>query len=258
MSKPFAFDAIAGTYDETFTSNPVAWFMRQAVWRRVDAAFSAGDSILELNCGTGEDAAHMGSRGVRVLATDISSEMLRAASEKIAARGVLDLVKTARMGWEDLDALPQASFDGALSNFGGLNCVKDLHMAAAALALRLRTGAPAFLCVMGPFAVWEWLWFGVRLEPSKAFRRLRRNPEWRGIPLRYPSPGTLARAFSRYFRVKRLSAIGIFLPPCMESMSRRRPRAAAMLNDLERRVETLAPLPWMADHYLLQLERLGT
>lgn len=256
MSERFAFDTIAGTYDETFTSVCIASLMRQAVWRRADAAFPAGSSILELNCGTGEDAIHMAMRGVHVLATDISGEMLRVTREKIAAHGVSRLVETAQVAWEDLDTLPEECFDGALSDFGGLNCVHDLESIAAALARRLRPGSLVLLCVMGPVALWEWLWFGLRLQPSKAFRRLRRNPQWRGIPLRYPSSFTLARAFSGRFRVRRVSAIGILLPPCLESISQRYPRFIAALNRWERRLESVPPLAWLADHYLLELERL--
>jgi ubiquinone/menaquinone biosynthesis C-methylase UbiE len=256
MSRPFAFDAIAGTYDETFTSVSIGTLMRQAVWRRADVAFHAGSKILEMNCGTGEDAVHLAVRGVRVLATDISPEMLRVASEKVAARGVSHNVVVSQLAWEDLDKLPEEFFDGVLSDFGGLNCVHDLQSIAAALARRLKPGSPVLLCVMSPLAVWEWVWFGLHLQPSKAIRRLRRNAEWRGIPLRYPSPFTLARAFANSFSVKRVSAIGIFLPPCLESAAARWPRAIAFLNRCERIVDTVPPLPWIADHYLLELERL--
>jgi len=256
MSKPFAFDALAGTYDETFTSVSIAALMRQAVWRRADTVFRPGSTVLEMNCGTGEDAVHLAMRGVRVVATDISPEMVRVASEKAAARGMSDLVETAQLAWEDLDSLPEASFDGVLSDFGGLNCVRDFTSVATALAKRLKPGSPVLLCVMGPVAIWEWLWFGIRLPPSKAVRRLRPNAQWRGIPLRYPSPFTLGRAFSGGFRVKRVSAIGVLLPPCLESIAPRWPRVITALNRCERRFEAVPPLPWMADHYLLELERL--
>jgi hypothetical protein len=165
-------------------------------------------------------------------------------------------VELAQLAWEDLDTLPETCFDGALSDFGGLNCVRDFPSVAAALARRLKPGSPALLCVMGPVAMWEWVWFGIHLQPSKALRRLRRNAQWRGIPLRYPSPSTLARAFSRDFRVKRVSAIGILLAPCLEPMAARWPRAIAALNRCERLLETVRPLPSLADHYLLELERL--
>jgi ubiquinone/menaquinone biosynthesis C-methylase UbiE len=256
MNKPYAFDAIAGTYDRAFTSVSIAALMRQAVWRRADQAFPFGSTVLEMNCGTGEDAVHLAARGVRVLATDISAEMVRVAGEKVAAAGVSEQVQVSQLAWEELDSLGEACFDGALSNFGGLNCVLDLRFAAAALARRLRPGSQAILCVMGPVAVWEWIWFGAHLEFSKAVRRLRRDPQWRGIRLQYPTPYSLSRAFSGAFRVKRISALGLLLPPCLESIAPRCPRVIAALNRCERRCEAVPPLAWISDHYLLELERL--
>jgi ubiquinone/menaquinone biosynthesis C-methylase UbiE len=256
MNKPYAFDAIAGTYDRTFTSVSIAALMRQAVLRRADLAFPPGSTVLEMNCGTGEDAVHLASRGVRVLATDISAEMVRVAGEKVAAAGVSEQVRVSQLAWEELDSLGEACFDGALSNFGGLNCVLDLPAAAAALARRLRPGSQAILCVMGPVAVWEWIWFGAHFEFSKAVRRLRRDPRWRGIPLHYPTPYSLSRAFSGGFRVKRISALGLLLPPCLEFIAPQWPRVIAALNRCERLCEALPPLAWMSDHYLLELERL--
>jgi ubiquinone/menaquinone biosynthesis C-methylase UbiE len=255
MNEPYAFDAIAGTYDWTFTAVSIAALMRQAVWRRADHAFPSGSVVLEMNCGTGEDAVHMAARGVRVLATDISAEMVRVAAGKVADAGVSERVRVAQLAWEELESLGEACFDGALSDFGGLNCVLDLRSAAAALARRLRPGSPVLLCVMGPVAVWEWIWFGARLEFSKAVRRLRRDPRWRGIPLSYPTPNSLSRVFSPDFRVKRVSALGLLLPPCLESIAPRWPRVTAFLNICERRCEAMPALAWISDHYLLELER---
>jgi len=256
MNKPYAFDAIAGTYDRTFTSVSIASLMRQAVWRPADQAFPSGSAVLEMNCGTGEDAVHMAARGVRVLATDISAEMVRVAAEKVAASGVSERVDVSQLAWEELDSLGEACFDGALSDFGGLNCVLDLRSAAAALARRLRPGSPVILCVMGPVAVWEWIWFGARLEFSKAVRRLRPAPQWRGIPLHYPTPSSLIRAFSNGFRVKRVSPLGLLLPPCLDAIGPRWPRVIAALSRCDRLCAALPPLAWISDHYLLELERL--
>ena len=257
MSERFAFDVVAQTYDETFTSGCIASLARQAVWRRSDAMFAPGSAVLEMNCGTGEDAAHLATRGIRVHATDISSEMLRVASEKLSRRGLADAVQLSQLAWEELDSLPEHAYDGALSNFGGLNCVRDLRPIAAALARRLRPGASVLLCVMGPFAIWEWIWYLLRLQPSKAVRRLRRNAEWRGIPLTYPSPRKLARCFANEFRVTRISGIGVLLPPPFaESFATRWPRLTNAFNGIERRLETLPPLYWLADHYLMELERV--
>jgi SAM-dependent methyltransferase len=45
----------------------------------LDAMHAAGDTVLELGCGIGEDAAELTARGFRVLASDLSRAMVRAA-----------------------------------------------------------------------------------------------------------------------------------------------------------------------------------
>ena len=116
----------------------------------------------------------------------------------------------------------------------------------------------ALLCVMGPLVPWEWAWFVWRGQPTKAFRRLRRGGvPWRGLTIRYPSMRATRRAFGPWFRLCRASALGALLPPpYAEDWAVRRPGLFARLNRWERRLETVPPLPWLADHYLLELERL--
>jgi SAM-dependent methyltransferase len=279
LSQPSPFDELAADYDQGFTNSTIGSLMRQAVWRRLDARFRPGDRVLELNCGTGADAIYLARRGVRVLATDIAPAMLDVTRAKVAQAGLEELVEVELLAIEDLTrrqgdkekgransyslspSLPvswSGPFDGVLSNFGGLNCVADFRGVAAGLAACLRPGAPALLCVMGPLAPWEWAWYLWRRQPAKAFRRLRRGGvAWRGLTIRYPSIGLLRRVFAPWFRLRRTSAIGALLPPSYaEGWAVRRPRLLARLDRWERRLETLPPLPWLADHYLLELERL--
>ncbi|MEA2559252.1 MAG: hypothetical protein QOH06_756 [Acidobacteriota bacterium] len=248
-----AFDKLAAEYDHGFTRTVLGERLRRAVWRRLDALFVPGDRILELACGTGEDAVHLGGRGVRVLATDASPEMVHVAREK-AGRAELTGVEVRQLAVEELDRLDAPPFDGALSNFGGLNCVADLPAVGQALASRLRPGAIAVLCVMGPVVPWEWVWFRGR---GKAFRRLTPGGvEWRGLRVRYPSIRTLRRSLAPSFRMRRVAALGALLPPpYAEDWASRHPALIDRLDRWERRLETVSPLPWLADHYLMELER---
>ncbi|HVT59861.1 MAG TPA: methyltransferase domain-containing protein [Thermoanaerobaculia bacterium] len=285
-----AFDALAEDYDAGFTHSALGTLLRQAVWRRLDACFAPGATVLELNCGTGEDAVHLARRGVRVLATDLSGAMVERAQAKVAAAGLAPLVETRRLAIEELAAAfgeaaeegqprPQLSrragpdpqlirragpgprlgppFDGALSNFGGLNCVGDLRETGRALAGCLRRGATAVLCVMGPAVPWEWAWFLLRGEPRKAFRRLRRGgATWRGMTIRYPTIGAVRRALAPAFELRRAGALGALLPPTyVEPWAARHGGLVRRLDRWERRLERWPPLPWLADHYLLELTR---
>jgi SAM-dependent methyltransferase len=262
--------------------------LRRPLQQRLLVLFAPGDRVLELGCGTGEDAVRLGHHGVRVLATDASPAMVAAARRKVDAAGLLDLIEVRQLALEELPRLggqasavvlrevskdsseeisPLASeapprlagspFDGAFSSFGGFNCVRDPRGPARDLAALLRPGARLLLCVMGPLVPWEWGWFMLRAQPAKAFRRLRRGGvPWRGMVIRYPAIGAMKRAFAPEFRTRRVAALGVLLPPSYaEPWAARHPRLLARLDRWERRWETVPPLPRLADHYLLELER---
>jgi SAM-dependent methyltransferase len=253
-----AFDSAATGYDIGFTRTAIGAAMRSAVWARCAARFPAGSHILEMNCGTGEDALWLAGRGIAVLATDVSPAMLQIAANKLAAAPAPAAVRFERLAWEDLESFAAGPFDGVLSNFGGLNCVADLKAAARALGPKMRAGATAILCIMGPVVPWEWVWFLGHGDPRRAFRRLRRGgARWSGITIHYPSIATTRRAFRPQFRVSRVSALGALLPPpYIEKWIGRHPRTLAALDRLERRFETRWPLPQLADHYVIELERV--
>jgi len=232
--------------------------MRRAVWTRCGARFPAGSKVLEMNCGTGEDALWLVRQGVKVVATDVSTAMLQFAERKLSAASVDGRARFRQLAWENLECFDEGPFDGALSNFGGLNCVKDLRGPARALAAKLRPGAVAVLCIMGPVVPWEWGWFLAHGKAGAAFRRLRSGgAEWQGIDVHYPSVAQARRAFAPEFRTLRVSALGALLPPpYTEKWISQYPRVVSALERLERRFETLWPCPQLADHYLMELERV--
>ena len=71
-----AFDQLAGAYDTEFTNLSATRKLRRAVWADMEAVLRAGESVLELGCGTGEDALFLAQRGLRVCACDISPAMV--------------------------------------------------------------------------------------------------------------------------------------------------------------------------------------
>jgi SAM-dependent methyltransferase len=252
-----AFDEIARDYDAQFTDTAIGRRMRDAVWRRCDAVFQPGMRVLEINCGTGADAVHLGARGVGVLATDASPEMIEVARAKVRRAGLDHVVGCATLRIEDLDP-SLGRFDGVLSNFGGLNCVTDLRAAGLGLASVVRDGGRAVLCVMGPWVPWEWVWFAAHADFQRARRRLhRRGTPWRSLTVGYPSVRTLRNALSPEFRATRVSAVcALVPPPFAEPWARRHPRLVNALDRVERAAETRWPLPSLADHYVVELERV--
>ncbi len=100
---PQAFDAAATSYDADFTETQLARWLRETVQAHLAAAFGPGDHVLELGCGTGEDAIWLARRGVRVTATDVSQSMLDVAQHKAAAAGLSALIDFAAI---DLSSFP--------------------------------------------------------------------------------------------------------------------------------------------------------
>ena len=61
---------MADRYDADYTHSAVGGALSSIVWSRLADVFRPTQRILELGCGTGEDAVRLASTGVRVVATD--------------------------------------------------------------------------------------------------------------------------------------------------------------------------------------------
>lgn len=74
-----------------------------------------GAQVLEIGCGTGELAEMLIARGATVTGFDSSREMLDAARNRIAAKGLEDKLDIQQMGVEAMDGLQASSFDAVVS-----------------------------------------------------------------------------------------------------------------------------------------------
>lgn len=258
------FDVVARSYDRSFSGSALGRRLRNQVWQHLERVFSGGDRILELGCGTGEDALWLAKRGVRVLATDASPAMLEVTREKVDGAGVGEMVETRRLDLAAIDVEGRTldgPFDGALSNFGPLNCVADRTPVAQALAGLIRPGGTVVAVLMGPFCPWEMLWHLAHGRPSMAVRRLRQGRRVHvgggtEMPVWYPTPGRVQREFAENFRPSGRMAIGCFLPPpYLDHLTRTRPGLIRRLAGLEARWQRRFPFTWCGDHFLLSFER---
>jgi ubiquinone/menaquinone biosynthesis C-methylase UbiE len=201
-----AFDGIARDYNNLWDGSGTGRLQREAVWRFFEPLFRAGDTILDLGCGTGEDALRFARRGVKVVGIDESSEMVRIARE----RGVDACV--CRI--EDMGSLSM-TFDGAVSDFGALNCVADLAGLREPLERLIAPGGYLAICVMGRFCLWETVRYLFRGDIRKAVRRWKGSaPSSLGMQVFYPTVKEIARAFSPGFALTHAAGIGGW-PPLM-------------------------------------------
>lgn len=254
-----AFDGIAARYDAMFTDSVVGRAQREAVWKKAASTFSSGDRLLELNCGTGEDAQFLASLGTRVFAIDASPAMIAAARAKCGNLGAQ--VSFATLPTEHLDRLvPAERFDGVFSNFAGLNCVADLRAVAGVLARLTRPGARALLNFYSTKCLWEFLWYGLRLDLGKAARRSRPRStasiHGQTFDVFYFRPSQICEVFAPSFTLRSVQAIGLLVPPSyVEQAASRHPRLLKTAKRLDHTLATLPVLNELGDHVLLEFER---
>jgi|GEM_PF-44288 len=216
MSLAAAFDRLAPRYDALWTNSAAGRLQRETVWREIDALFRPGSRILDLGCGTGEDAMHLARRGMHVYAIDIAPGMVEIARRRIEASGLGERVTCETLAIEDLPRLrSRGPFDGGLANFGVLNCVDDLRAAARNLAELVRPQGFVAICLLSRFCAWEWLWYLLQADTARAFRRVRRGPVETslGFPVFYSGMREVVAAFQPYFKLARVRGVGVFTPP---------------------------------------------
>lgn len=255
-----AFDGAAQDYDRSFTDTLLGRWLRSAVSVQLAMRFRPGMHVLDLGCGTGEDAIWLAQRGIWVTATDASPAMLAVARAKADAAGVAELVHLKILDLAHAEAGP-IPFDGAFSNFGALNCVPGYHDLAGRLARCIPAGGYVVLVVMGPTCLWEIVWHLLHLDARTAFRRMQRagvDAQIAGQPVHvwYPPASRLQEAFRPWFRVSRVRGVGVLLPPSyLAAWVERQPRAFALLRRLEARIAGMWLFRELGDHYLLELQR---
>jgi SAM-dependent methyltransferase len=265
-----AFDLIAGDYDAAYGTegNAVMTWMRRENLALLHATFPPGSRLLELGCGTGEEAVALALAGYRVLATDISPQMAALTHRKAVAQGVGDRVQAAALPAGLAGALhPAIPFDGAYASFGGLNCEPNLPALGEALARLLRPGGIFVTSVMGPSCLFEMAWYLLHLQPRRAFRRLRRG--WQSAPVagqegrevavatRYLALDDVTSAFPD-FTLDRAMALPLLLPPpYADSLYRRHPGLFGALARHDRRIRGKRPWLHLGDHSVLVLRRLA-
>jgi SAM-dependent methyltransferase len=254
-----AFDDLAGTYDATFTNTRVGRALREIVWSRLEQVFRPPQRILELGCGTGEDAVRLAGSGVRVVATDRSPQMIQMAYGKTLMANCQDRIEFRCLAMEDIRSFADGElFDGVLSNFGAVNCAQNLQTLVADVASRLAPGAPLLWVIMGRHAPWEWIWYLMRGQWRKAWRRqCRGGVKWRGMTISYPTPAQVRSLLAPYFTVTRLAPLGVVLPPSYAAGWLDRSNfTVGVLTRLEKWAQRSSTLASLSDHFIVEAVRL--
>jgi ubiquinone/menaquinone biosynthesis C-methylase UbiE len=256
-SEPF--DSIAPVYDRVFTDSAIGRAQREQVTAQINRRFLQGSHVLELNCGTGEDAFALAQRGVEVTAYDASPAMIdiaqrRLQADSLASRASFDVLRN-----ESLDLI-DGSFDGALSNFAGMNCCSDWAQIAKELSRLIKPGGHVLLCIMGRACLWEIAYFLLRGQPRKAFRRASRNHTalvgGSSVVVHYLSVRQARQAFADGFTLCGWRGVGVFVPPSYcEALMTKRSKLLRVLAACDLRFGHVPGMRRFGDHVLLDFVR---
>ncbi|MDQ3707129.1 MAG: methyltransferase domain-containing protein [Chloroflexota bacterium] len=267
-----AFTRYAPYYDAEQHGNAITRWTRARSLQVLRRTFRPGDMVLEIGCGTGEEALYLAARGVEVLATDAAEGMIEVVRAKIAATQasrdsairVIPRVLAAREIGRLVAEYGQSSFAGAYSSFGPLNCEPDLRPIASAFAELIQPTGKVVISLLNRYCAWETIWHLAKLQPRVAFRRwggyaeATVRSEWgeQRIPVYYWTPGAVERLFSPYFVTTRRTALTWALPPpYLERLVKGRPGLFRLLARLELRLAHFWPLNSLGDHVVLEMSR---
>ncbi len=260
-----AFNSAASSYDESFTYSWTGRMQRERVWRYLEKNIHLHDhpAILELNCGTGEDACRLAAKGHHVEATDISERMLKVASQK---KEILD-IGNLHFHLCDMRALNQLfsgqQFSLIFSNFGGLNCLSpdEITQLGNDLDPLLEKNGSLLLVVMGRKCLWELLYFTFKGRKDQAMRRRTIDPVSVRIgssiqQVWYYSPKELSNLLKNKFIPVKTKPVGLLIPPSyLEKGMQGRNGWKNILYRLEKFFSNSSFLSNYADHYLIELKK---
>jgi ubiquinone/menaquinone biosynthesis C-methylase UbiE len=261
------FDILAETYDKDFSHTHIGRLQRERVWEKLLPVLNAYNrplNILELNCGTGEDALQLASLGHNVIATDASAVMIeKATQKKLLHESLHDRLEFMQCSFEELVSRKFAQrFDLIFSDFGGLNCIdeKALNALSKTLSRLLNPGGHLFFVVMGSFCAWETGYYLLHGKFKTAFRRWRQQApftiEGKTMPIYYYNPASFRKLFDAAFIYINSFAVGLFIPPSyLEPFFLKHQAMLGKLNALEKKLTGSSIMCRLSDHYCIVFKK---
>lgn len=254
------FDNAASNYDTLFTHSVIGTLQRNLVYRQLSKILKENPkNILEINCGTGEDAIWLAKQNFEVTATDISEAMIAVAKSKTTLDNLVFKVA-------DINTIATTfnnqKFDVIFSNFGGLNCLSktELESFFKNASEIINPNGKLVLIIMPKNTLWEQFYFLLKWDFKNAFRRKKEvaiaNVDGENVTTYYYNPKDIVNLAKANFENKALKPIGFWVPPSyLEPFFKKKPKLISFLNALEQRFKNQSWMSKYADHYLIVLQK---
>lgn len=251
------FDSAAQNYDNQFTNSEIGKLQRNIVYYQIKKHLINCKSILEINCGTGEDAIWLANQNFNVTATDISKKMIEVSQSKSNLENlnfcILDINNISQEG---------NMYNLLFSNFGGLNCLtkSELELFLNSAKEVLSDNGKMCLVIMPKYTLWEPLYFLLKLDFKNAFRRKKEvvyaNVEGEKVATYYYNPKDIVHLCQSNFEIVEAKPIGFFIPPSyLEPFFKNKKSLLHGLDILENKIKNWSFLSKFADHYIITLQK---
>jgi ubiquinone/menaquinone biosynthesis C-methylase UbiE len=263
MAAPF--DHIEPIYNSAFSRSTIGQLQSKSVWDYLETVMPdlKGFEMLELNCGQQEEAALFGDKGHNIIATDIGIELLKLTNRRKEQFSMHNRISSQYLDLDNFDeTVFDKKFDLVFSNFGGLNCMnpQTLKTLLNKLPKILKPGGRFIGIVMPKFCMWETVFFLLRFQFKKAFRRFTsrdeisqvRNSEFRTW---YYHPSEIKKWSRERFKVVAVSPVGLALPAAyLETFVTFQKRMLLRLNRVEKKLARISSFSGVADHFIVDLK----
>jgi len=257
-----AFNKQAALFDELYSTNGIVQYKRKRVRDHVDRFLNPGSKILELNCGTGEDALYFAQHGHYVHATDLSQGMQEVLLQKISSASLTDKVSWELCSFTQLEKLKnKGPYDLIFSNLAGLNCTGELAKVLRSFPPLLKPGGIIILVLLPKFCLWETL-LVVKGKFKTAFRRFfsfsGRNAKIEGESFRcwYYNPSFIKRHVKKEFDLLALEGLCTLVPPSyIEDFAEKYPKTFTALKSKEEKWKAKWPWRSIGDYYIISCRK---
>lgn len=261
------FDHIESAYDAVLSKSAILQLQRKQVWRYIQEIVPElnGFELLELSSGAGEDSVLFDDGGFNLVATDISNETQKIIQHKKPEQQ-FSMQHQISSHYLDLESFNETlfhkKFDLVFSNFGSLNGInpESMRLLFNKLPLILNPGGRFVGVIMPKFCAWETLFFLLRFQFGKAFRRLTSKEvitETNGVSAKtwFYHPSQLKEWSREKFKLIRIKPVGVILPPSyLEKFFSLKKRWVLYLNKLEKKFNKSSIFSGIADNFIIDLQ----
>lgn len=254
-----SFDSAAANYDQAFTGSEIGKMQRSLVYRQLSKQLLGVKNILEINCGTGEDALWLAKQNFNVTATDVSPKMIEVAKNKASFDNLnfqITDIKTIASTFNG------QRFDLIFSNFGGLNCLSESELENFFQQTKglLSGKGKMVLVIMPKNTLWEQFYFLVKAQFSNMFRRKKTkvlaDVDGEKVPTYYFNPKDIVNLAGNDFVQDMQKPIGFFVPPSyLEPYFKNKKGLLRFFGSLEKGISGWSSLSKYADHYIISLQK---